>query len=35
MHQNDALSDDDVAGGAVLTCQSRPTSPEVAVDFDR
>ncbi|MDD7920369.1 fatty acid desaturase [Actinomycetospora callitridis] len=35
MQQNYALSDDDVAGGAVLTCQSRPTSPEVAVDFDR
>lgn len=35
MQQNYALSDDDVEGGAVLTCQSRPTSPEVEVDFDR
>jgi ferredoxin-NADP reductase/fatty acid desaturase len=35
MQQNYALSDDDVAAGAVLTCQSRPTSPAVEVDFDR
>ena len=35
MQQNYALSDDEVARGAVLTCQSRPTSPEVEVDFDR
>jgi ferredoxin-NADP reductase/fatty acid desaturase len=35
MQQNYALSDDEVAAGAVLTCQGRPTSPEVAVDYDR
>ena len=35
MQQNYALGDDEVRAGAVLTCQSRPTSPVVAVDFDR
>ncbi|MFP5072169.1 fatty acid desaturase [Pseudonocardia nantongensis] len=35
MQQNYALGDDEVRAGAVLTCQSRPTSPAVAVDFDR
>lgn len=35
MQQNYALSDDEVADGVVLTCQSRPTSATVGVDFDR
>ena len=35
MQQNYALSDDEVADGIVLTCQSRPTSSAVEVDFDR
>ncbi|MBP2369559.1 ferredoxin-NADP reductase [Pseudonocardia parietis] len=35
MQQNYALSADEVRAGAVLTCQSRPTSPTVGVDFDR
>ncbi len=35
MQQNYALSEDDVARGGILTCQSRPTSPTVAVDYDR
>ncbi|HEY2223247.1 fatty acid desaturase [Actinomycetospora sp.] len=35
MQQNYALSDDEIEAGNVLTCQSRPTSPDVAVDYDR
>ena len=35
MQQNYALSDDEVEAGNVLTCQSRPTSPAVALDYDR
>lgn len=35
MQQNYALTDDEVAAGAVLTCQSRPTSESVALDYDR
>jgi ferredoxin-NADP reductase/fatty acid desaturase len=34
MDQNFALSQADVAEGYVLTCQSHPTSPTVAVDYD-
>lgn len=34
MAENYALEPDDVANGYVLTCQSRPTSDQVAVDFD-
>jgi len=29
-----SLTDDEVARGYVLTCQSRPTTPELTVDFD-
>ncbi|MCD2189589.1 fatty acid desaturase [Actinomycetospora soli] len=35
MQQNYALSTEEIAAGRVLTCQSRPTTPEVAVDYDR
>lgn len=35
MQQNYALSDDEVTGGAVLTCQSRPTSDPVAINYDQ
>ncbi|NJC23349.1 ring-1,2-phenylacetyl-CoA epoxidase subunit PaaE [Arthrobacter pigmenti] len=34
MEENYALEPDEIAGGYVLTCQSRPTSPEVSVDYD-
>jgi 3-ketosteroid 9alpha-monooxygenase subunit B len=34
MRVNNALSDDELADGWVLTCQSVPTSAEVAVDYD-
>jgi ring-1,2-phenylacetyl-CoA epoxidase subunit PaaE len=34
MRANNALSAEDVEEGWVLTCQSVPTSPEVAVDYD-
>ena len=34
MNTNDALSEKDVAAGYVLTCQSRPTSPSLWVDYD-
>lgn len=34
MAVNYGLTDDEVARGYVLTCQSRPTTPEVTVDFD-
>lgn len=34
MEENYALEPDELAAGYVLTCQSRPTSPEVAVDYD-
>lgn len=35
MAHNDVLSDAEVASGLVLTCQSRPTSDDVHVDYDR
>lgn len=35
MQQNHALTDDEVACGAILTCQSRPTTDEVTIDHDR
>ena len=33
MHVNNALTDDEVAEGWVLTCQSVPTSPTVRVVY--
>ncbi len=33
MHVNDALDDDEVAEGWILTCQSVPTSPTVSVVY--
>jgi ferredoxin-NADP reductase len=33
MHVNNALTDDEVAGGWVLTCQAVPTSPRVRVAY--
>ncbi|MGK8506570.1 2Fe-2S iron-sulfur cluster-binding protein [Nocardia asiatica] len=33
MRVNDALTDEDVADGYVLTCQSVPRTPSVAVDY--
>ena len=35
MRVNDALDDDEVAEGWILTCQAVPISPEVVVDYDR
>lgn len=35
VQQNYALSDDDVERGEILTCQSRPASRSVKVDYDR
>ena len=34
MVNNDALEDDEVAEGWVLTCQALPTSPTVRVNYD-
>ncbi len=34
MSHNDVLSEAEVASGLVLTCQSRPTSDDVHVDYD-
>ena len=34
MVNNDALEDDEVAEGYVLTCQALPTSPTVQVTYD-
>ena len=34
MRVNNALSDDDLDEGWVLTCQSIPTSAEIVVDYD-
>lgn len=34
MEQNYALDADELAAGYVLTCQSRPTSPVVTLDYD-
>ena len=31
---NYGLTDDEVARGYVLTCQSRPTTPTVEIDYD-
>jgi ring-1,2-phenylacetyl-CoA epoxidase subunit PaaE len=35
MDVNYSLSAEEVAKGYVLTCQARPTTPEVTVDFDQ
>jgi ring-1,2-phenylacetyl-CoA epoxidase subunit PaaE len=35
MTMNYALTDDEVAEGYILTCQSHPTTPVVVVDYDR
>ena len=34
MEENFALEPDEVDAGYILTCQSRPTSDAVEVDFD-
>ena len=34
MEENFALEKDEVDAGYVLTCQTRPTSKELSVDFD-
>jgi ferredoxin-NADP reductase len=34
MHVNDALTEQEVAEGWILTCQSSPTTPVVVVDYD-
>ena len=34
MHVNDALDDDEVADGWILTCQSVPTTPSVHVVYE-
>ncbi|WP_104086396.1 1,2-phenylacetyl-CoA epoxidase subunit PaaE [Arthrobacter sp. GMC3] len=34
MEENYALEPEEIANGYVLTCQSRPTTPEVTVDYD-
>jgi len=34
MHENYALESDEIERGYVLTCQSRPTSDRIVVDFD-
>jgi 3-ketosteroid 9alpha-monooxygenase subunit B len=34
MRANNALSEEDLDEGWVLTCQSLPTSPEIVVDYD-
>lgn len=31
---NDVLSEEDVAAGYILACQSRPLTPSITVDFD-
>ena len=34
MRANNALTDEDLADGFILTCQSLPTSAELAVNYD-
>jgi len=35
MDVNFSLDEHEVAAGYVLTCQARPTTPTVTVDFDQ
>ena len=35
MAMNYALTDDEVADGYVLTCQTHPRSPDVVIDYDQ
>lgn len=35
MDANDVLSDDELAEGYILTCQSHPTSHGIVVDYDQ
>jgi 2Fe-2S iron-sulfur cluster binding domain. len=35
MDMNYALTDEEVADGYVLTCQSHPLTPRVVVDYDQ
>jgi ring-1,2-phenylacetyl-CoA epoxidase subunit PaaE len=34
MRRNFALEDEEIAAGFVLTCQSRPATPTLTLDFD-
>jgi ring-1,2-phenylacetyl-CoA epoxidase subunit PaaE len=34
MRQNNILTDGEVAGGLILTCQAHPTSASIVVDYD-
>ncbi|WP_294823967.1 ferredoxin--NADP reductase [uncultured Flavobacterium sp.] len=34
MKKNAILTDGEIAGGLILTCQAHPTTPEIYVDFD-
>jgi ring-1,2-phenylacetyl-CoA epoxidase subunit PaaE len=34
MDMNYALTDEEVAEGFILTCQSHPTSPKLVVSYD-
>jgi len=34
MHQNNILTDGELAEGLILTCQAQPTTPTIVVDYD-